>query len=823
MFDEPSLRVLEYGTVRARVAGLASTNAGRELCELMQPGANADTIGLLQSETREAASLLQAASGFPLGGLHDLRPALKLAALGGTLTASDLLLVSGTIAAMRKLRRFLAQREQECPVLAAAAVGLRELPEIETQIDACIDQSAEVRDEASPALAKCRKEVRTLRQRMMDRLHTIVRSVAYREMIQDPVVTTRDGRYCIPVKAEYRVQFGGLVHDQSTSGATLFMEPQSVVEIGNELRQRELQEAQEVERILTGLTRLVAEHETSLIENQAIAARLDGASARGRYAVALRAVEPELSSSGPLILVQARHPLLEGEVVPTDLRLDDRNHLLVITGPNTGGKTVALKTVGLLALMAQSGLHVPAAEGTRLPIFRGVFADIGDEQSIHQSLSTFSGHVTNIARILKGVAVSRARSLVLLDEIGAGTDPSEGAALARAILGYLLGMRSPAIVTTHYGELKEYAYTTPGVQNASVEFDQQTLRPTYRLLQGTPGSSNALTIAQRLGMPQEILDVARQEIGGDRTALTAALERVARDEAEAAGRRREAESEARAVRRLREEYDHRLEQLRKDREDVMSRARAEMEEMVRAARRELELAREDVRQATRSIRRAGPAAPPKPAEAPEHLRAAQERLTQVEALVAASPADVVEPSTQTNAGDVAAEPAAASSRAASASGTVSLDPGRTVWIEGLNQRATILAAPEHGMVPVQIGVIRTTVPVADVRPATPEPVRRTTATSGGADIRMRARSAIASELHIRGLRAEEALGKLETYVDEACLAGLSPFRVVHGVGTGALKRVVWEYLKSHPNVGGFHHPPEEEGGTGVTVVRLRDE
>ncbi|HEU4754255.1 MAG TPA: endonuclease MutS2, partial [Armatimonadota bacterium] len=456
------------------------------------------------AETTQAVRLLDGA-GVPLGGIHDVRPAVRIAGVGGVLEPAVLLEVADTVGAGRKLRHFLLQRSESVPRLAGFAERVGEFSLIEQAVHEAINDHAEVRDDASPALSRLRKELRTIRSRMLERLNSILRSQAYRDMIQDPVITTRDGRYCIPVKSEYRTAFGGLVHDQSSSGATVFMEPQAVVELGNELRQVELKERQEVERILRELTALIGRHAVDLGYTLEALGELDFIFARGKLSLGMDAAEPVINGEGFIGLRRARHPLLTGPVVPIDVELGRAFRVLVITGPNTGGKTVALKTAGLLCLMAQSGLHVPADSGSTLPVFHGIYADIGDEQSIQQSLSTFSGHITNIAGILEAVEKSGTKSLVLLDEAGAGTDPAEGAALAKAILSHLLERGARTIASTHYGELKEFAYSTPGVENASVEFDVETLRPTYRLLIGIPGASNAFSIAARLGLPEEVV------------------------------------------------------------------------------------------------------------------------------------------------------------------------------------------------------------------------------------------------------------------------------------------------------------------------------
>jgi DNA mismatch repair protein MutS2 len=815
-----SLRVLEYEAIRERVVELASCALGQERARAMEPSTHEDQVRRLQMETTEAVRLLDMSGGVPLGGIHDIRPAIRAASVEGLLEPPVLLEVADTAAAGRKLKVYLLQRGEPAPTLAELAGRIGEFPLLEGEIYNAISEQAEVRDDASPALSRLRKEVRVARARMMDRLNSVIRGPAYRDMLQDPIITTREGRYCIPVKSEYRVQFGGLVHDQSASGATVFMEPTAVVELGNELRQVEIRERQEVERVLRALTAVVGRFADGLTEAVATLAELDFLFARGRLSHAMDASEPQIDGSGFVGLRRARHPLLTGPVVPIDLDLGRESTVIVITGPNTGGKTVSLKTVGLLALMAQSGLHLPADSGSTMPVFRGVYADIGDEQSIQQSLSTFSGHITNIAQILKEVEVTGPRSLVLLDEVGAGTDPAEGAALAKSILQHLLVKGTRTIGTTHYGELKEFAYSTPGVENASVEFDMETLRPTYRLMVGIPGTSNAFAIAARLGLPEPLVQAARGMIGTDRAVLSDVIQRLTEDQRSTEVDLRKASQAAREVEEKRDQYDRELRQLRADRVDTLQRARTEAAEIVRGARREMDRIQEELRRLEKEARRA--AAEPGNAAGLQRLRdqaqtasgRLEERAEAVQARAAAEPVAQApaEPPLQTDARPPAV--------------------GDLVWVSGLNQRGTLLSLTD-GKAQVQIGAMRMTVPHETLRRiVTPRvaagvgAARGVSAPTGAgsaySDIRVRARASISPEVQLLGMRAEEARSHLDDYVDQACLAGLSPVRIVHGRGTGALKRMVWEYLKEHPNVASFSHPGEEEGGTAVTIAELRE-
>lgn len=802
--NEHSLRVLEYAAVRTMVMERAASSLGRERASEMAPSTGPEQVTAWLQETDDAVRLLDTGGAPPFGGIRDVRAHLRGAALGATLTPAALLEVAGTLDGAHRLRSWLLTRREAAPALAVWAERLLDFRSCVMAIQEAIDDQALVRDEASPLLSRIRRELRTLRQRMNERLQALLRSPAVREMLQDPVVTSRDGRFCLPVKAEYRSQFGGLVHDQSASGATLFMEPTSVVELGNEIRQEEAREHHEVDRILRELSGLLGAQGDDLLWTLHALAEIDFIFARARLAQDQDASRPALNAEGSVELRRARHPLLTGEVVPIDVTLGDSFTVLVITGPNTGGKTVSLKTVGLLALMAQSGLFVPAADGARLPVFQGVWADIGDEQSLQQSLSTFSGHVRNIAAILADVDRTPPPVLVLLDEAGAGTDPSEGAALAKSILERLRAAGARVIATTHYGELKEYAYATEGVENASVEFDLETLRPTYRLLIGIPGSSNAFTIAARLGLDARVVEKARSLVGTDRAVLAEVIQKLTEDQRGAESDRSRTLLALREAEERRRQAEAELERIRTDRARILDRARREADDALRAARREIEGFRLELRRLEKEARSAAEGGPAAPALEPlrERLRTLSGGL---ERRTAASgpPPEPAGPPTD----DVPPE------------------PGDAVWIPALGQRGTLLSQ-SGGKATVQVGSLRTTVPAAGARRVVPEvgaaPPPSRPAPSPGGDLRLRARASISPELHLRGLRADQAVHRLEEYLDEALLAGISPLRIIHGKGTGVLRTAIREFLKEHPVVAGIRDAGEGEGGTGVTVVELRE-
>ena len=799
--NEKTLNLLEYPKILQRLSSRVSFAPTKELVAELRPATDAAEVKRRLAITSEARRLLEIKSSFSLGGARDIRGAVRRAELGGTLETDELVDVQTTLASVRGIRNVLTKLADQLPLLSAIAVRLRDCPRLEAEIGRCIGPRGEVVDEASDTLRRVRAAARLAHERLLNKLNEMVASPTYRQALQEPLVTQREGRYVLPVKADFRGQVKGVVHDQSASGATLYVEPLATVELNNRWRELLLEEEREVKRILRALSTDVAANAPELREDVAALAELDLALAKALYAGDVRAVEPalvdaatfaaerEAGSDEPFLrLMAARHPLLTGEVVPIDVWLGPDFSILVITGPNTGGKTVALKTVGLLTLMAQAGLHIPAAEGSRVRVFGGVYADIGDEQSIEQSLSTFSSHMTNIVDIL-----SRADgdSLVLLDELGAGTDPAEGSALARAILSHLLEKRATVIATTHYSELKAFAHLTPGLQNASVEFDVNTLSPTYKLSIGLPGRSNALAVATRLGLSREIVRTAKGLMDPRKVEVEALLGRIREERQAAIAARQSAEAAAEDARKLQARLSEAWRQIEAERRRVLAAAREQAESELESVRRRLAhalalaqagaLAREQLQQAARET---------------------QEAQRELDALPR-----VVEPVVQApQAADEEPEGIAA---------------GRSVWIDSLQQHGEILSPPDaRGEVEVQLGALKTRVRVSDVRPArrgervvlsrpaAPQPALQIT------------RDAPPMEVDLRGMRAEEALEVLDKYVHDAYLGGLPFVRVIHGKGTGVLRQVVREHLGRHALVRSLQSAEAREGGEGATVAKL---
>src|SRR2546425_85039 len=674
--NDRTLRVLEFPKIRDRLASLTVTAPGRERAERLQPATDVETVRRSLQETADGAGLLDDGE-VPLRGSSDIREGLRQAQIGAALQPADVLTLRETLAVIRQCKGFVLARRDRVPFLAGVARGMGTFEALEDGIRRTVADDGSVPDTASPDLARIRREQRTAHTRIREKLEDLIRGPDVR-MLQDPLVTTRGDRYVVPVRQEFKGQFPGVLHDQSSSGATVFMEPLAIVPLGNQLRELEIAERDEILRILSEMTAQVSALSDQIGAGHDALGRVDLAVAKAHLADAMRAAAPQIRTDGVLRLRRARHPLLTGEVVPVDLWLGDEFTTLVITGPNTGGKTVTLKTIGLLTLMAQSGLHVPADEGVEINVFAQVYADIGDEQSIEQSLSTFSSHMRAIIGILQQVAhspdspVPRAGTksvLVLLDEIGAGTDPAEGVALARALIETLHRMGVRTVVTTHYNELKALAYTHPGIQNASVEFDVDTLQPTYRLRIGVPGRSNALDIAGRLGLDAAIVGRARELLGPEVAAVDRILSDIEADRRAYEFELGEATRHRVEAADLRTQADQELHRLRGERKEVLARLRAEADALLQHARREVDAILTSL----------------KDSEGPSGVQDARSRLRQlVDELAAKAPSEVPP-----------GEP------------LVHVTPGQAVYIVPFSRVGTVLASEDtRGEVEVEAGTVR---------------------------------------------------------------------------------------------------------------------
>jgi len=786
--DAHTLKVLEFDKIVAHLEARAACSLGRELAAQTQPSDQLEIARKLLRETSEAKAILEYEGEIPLGGIEDIRSYLERARVGAMLHPTELLAVQNTLAGTRRLAAFLCRIKDKYPTLGELGSQILAFENLEAAISKAINQSGEVVDSASPDLARVRAELRNLHARLTERLQAFIHSKDYRTIIQQPVITIRNDRYCIPIKSEYRSAFPGIVHDASASGATIFVEPAAVVDLGNRRKELIIREREEIERILSRLSAAVGEDAPHIRATLEVVALVDYITARAKLSQSMNAIEPVLNNRGEIDLIAARHPLLPGEVVPIDVNLGRRFSALLITGPNTGGKTVTLKTIGLLCLMAASGLHIPAGAGSEVAIFESVFADIGDEQSIEQSLSTFSSHMSNIVRIIERAGPN---SLVLLDEIGAGTDPAEGAALAKAILDHLLDRGARVVATTHYGELKEFAFLREGIENACVEFDPETLRPTYKLVIGVPGSSNAFAIASRLGLSDHIVAKARENLASRIQATDELIRRIEESHRIAAEKRRQAEATSRDAEALRRRYEEQLARLEAARDRVEHKAREKAQALIDNFTRQLERTLEQL------------AAQTKESKQTQRLKRKAERL------IARVEEELIEPVERRQYKEELLPP-----------GT-ELKPGVRVGIAGIARDGVIVEPPDKGKVVVMVGSMRVTVPVKNLRKprADVEPevdVQRTES-----KIALEKMRNFSPELHLRGLRVESGLIAVEKYLDDAMTIGATRVRIIHGKGTGQMRSAVHEYLRAHPAVASFRLADPEEGGSGVTIVEMK--
>ena len=777
-----ALHVLEYDKILELLRAHLSSDVGREAAASLAPAASLAEAERLLQLTEEADGVYRRTGRTPIDAFPDIRPMLARVHAAHALTAAELLDAAQCLRAARAARETLLGGEAS-GLLAAMAGRLSSHRAIEEEIGRCILAEDEIADSASPELMRLRRQMRLTNERMREKLNAMIKSPVYQKYLQEPIITVRNGRLALPVKAEHRAQVSGLVHDQSGSGATLFIEPAAAVELGNELRRLQAEERVEIGRILAGLTALLDPVADELYASLNVLGALDVIFAKAVLARDMRAVRPKLNAEMRIRILAGRHPLLPRDtVVPVDVWLGEEFRTLIITGPNTGGKTVTLKTVGLFALMAMSGLFVPADARTELAVCGEVFADIGDEQSIEQSLSTFSSHMTNTVAILREAGPG---CLVLLDELGAGTDPVEGAALAQAILEALYASGALTMATTHYSEIKAFALTRPGMQNASMEFDVDRLLPTYRLFIGIPGKSNAFEISERLGLAPAVIERARQFLQKRDVAFEDVLSgaEAARREAETAAA--EAEADRRAAREAREQLERQRDELAAERAQLRQKAREEARRIVQQTRQEME----DV---VAKLRAAGEGAALERAvqQARDAVRAAQERVQEQ----------------AQSAGDGGAPPSA-------------VKPGDAVRVLSVGREATVLKPPDaRGEVLVQAGAMRMSVKLADLRsvqkkPERPRPaaVRRTLAEPERSFL----------SLDLRGRMVDEATVEIDRFIDDAELAGVKEITLIHGKGTGALRAGVQAYLRTHPQVKSFRIGAYGEGDAGVTVVTLR--
>ncbi len=822
--DEKTLRTLEYDKILEKLAGYCSFPASAELAKQLHPTSDIIEARRSLAETSEAVRLLFNHSDLSIGGARDVRQVVDLANHGGVLLPSDLLDIKYTLVSARTLARTFERWAVSFPILTDIVSQLPPPLGLIDAITRSISERGEILDSASVKLGSIRHDLRIAHERLMTRLQRIISDPKNGPYLQEALITQRDGRYVVPLRAEFKGRIRSIVHDQSSSGATIFVEPLVVVELNNQYRELELAERDEERRILAELSHQVGMHAEAIVHTVDVIARLDLALARGKYAEDIRASEPKLFSleenrplraadrdtgkaqskqpthPGSIIrLYQARHPLLDPRtVVAIDVDLDEKIYAMIVTGPNTGGKTVTLKTIGLLALMAQSGLHIPVDSGSEISVFETIYADIGDEQSIEQSLSTFSGHITNIIHILEEATPT---SLVILDELGAGTDPQEGAALARAILSNLLGRGITTLVTTHHPELKAYAHATPGAVNASVEFDLETLRPSFHLTIGLPGRSNALAIAQRLGLPESIIVEARSELNPDELRADNLLDEIHHQRELARHARHSADQARQEAEELRKELLDRLEKIEEERRRIMEKAQQAADAQIQLVQEELA----DIRRLLAKTRQ--------PADVIQEVEARMEQLEQA----VEQPAERYEP----ELGSTIQRMERQRRRA--------MRLGDKVRLRKLGTQGVVIALGEEEA-EIQVGMMRVRTRLTDL-----ELIQGESAESAQGEGAVRLRKTTNSEaqsagdlfpespgmeLDLRGQRAEDALEALERYLDAAYLAGMPFVRIIHGKGTGRLREVVRQALSQNSQVKSFEAGGEKEGGDGVTVAKL---
>ena len=781
--DRRSLDLLEFPAIRARLAAATSFPPARRLAEALEPSDDPVVVARRLDETDQARDFIEQRPGAGIGAASDIGPAIERAVRGGRLEPAQFLEIAQTLDATARLATLLADERR--PLLRDLGRELHALPALRSTLARSFDPVGELLDTASPRLGGLRAAVRVAYDRLRRRLDALVGS-ELGNALQEPIITLRNGRYVVPVRSEARARVKGIVHDASGSGQTLFIEPLVAVELGNAWREAQVAEAEEIARILDELSAFVAANADTLRETLDALARFDLWSAKASLAAEMRASRAETSDRPEAILLSARHPGLTGHVIPIDIRLGDGYTALVVTGPNTGGKTVTLRTLGLLSLMHQAGLHIPAEAGSRLPIWRDVFADIGDEQSIAQSLSTFSGHLRSIIRIVEAAGPG---TLVLLDELGAGTDPTEGSALAQALLDHFIRAGALVAATTHYAELKAYAHTTPGARNAAVEFDLETLSPTYRLTIGLPGGSQAFAIAERLGLPEAIVDDARSRLSETHRSFEATLASIKATEGEtsdALDRARVAELRTTEALRAAQEERRRA---RQERDEAVSAARAKAERLVDQLRAEVDAAREGLERETVTV----------PALDDAMARAERELGRLPAGETEAPPEPVAERHWQLG------------ERARSRSGGWE---GRIAALERGGKRATLEA-----------GGMRVTVDVDDLVPSVGDPSsdrggNGAASSSNAAELRLDRARSVASSLDLRGARVDEALEALSRYLDDAGLAGLTKVLIIHGMGTGAIRDAVRSAAASHPLVKSLRPGQRGEGGDGATIVEF---
>lgn len=790
--NEKALKTLEYYKIIDMLEAFATSSIGKNKCRQLRPLDNLTEIETMQQETADALSRIYQKGSLSFSGVKDVRGSLKRLEIGSTLGIGELLAIRSLLENASRAKAY-SRRETEnehTDSLDNMFELIEPLSPLAAEIGRCILSEDEISDDASTGLRQVRRSMKLTNDKIHTQLSSFV-SGNSRTYLQDAVVTMRNGRYCIPVKAEYKSQVPGMIHDQSSTGSTIFVEPMTIVRLNNEMRELEIQEQKEIEMILSNLSQLAAENLDAIFDDVKLLSELDFIFARAQLAKSQNATEPRFNRDRIIDIKKARHPLIDKhKVVPIDIRIGETFDLLIVTGPNTGGKTVSLKTVGLLTLMGQSGLHIPAFDNSRLSVFREVYADIGDEQSIEQSLSTFSSHMTNVVRFME---TADSDSLVLFDELGAGTDPTEGAALAIAILSTLHERGIRAMATTHYSELKVYALSTPGVENASCEFDVETLRPTYRLLIGVPGKSNAFAISQKLGLPLSIIERAKEQISQEDETFEDVLSNLEESRKTIESEREELLSYKEEIKTLKEQLEAKQDKLDQRKERIIAEANEEAHRILREAK-------DYADQTMRIFNKAGKDSM-SAKELEKHRSDLRKKMDKAGKKVALKTPQKQKSTLRPQ----------------------DLSLGDSVKVMSLNVKGTVSSKPDSkGMLFVQMGILRSKVHISDLQ-LIDEPVITGPALSrtGAGKIKMNKSASVRTEINLLGKTVDEAVSELDKYLDDAYLAHLSSVRIVHGKGTGALRKGVHNYLKRLKYVQDFHLAEFGEGDAGVTIVEFK--
>lgn len=790
--NEKALKTLEYYKIIDMLEAFATSSIGKNKCRQLRPLDNLTEIETMQQETADALSRIYQKGSLSFSGVKDVRGSLKRLEVGSTLGIGELLAIRSLLENASRAKAY-SRRETEnehTDSLDNMFELIEPLSPLATEIGRCILSEDEISDDASTGLRQVRRSMKLTNDKIHTQLSSFV-SGNSRTYLQDAVVTMRNGRYCIPVKAEYKSQVPGMIHDQSSTGSTIFVEPMTIVRLNNEMRELEIQEQKEIEIILSNLSQLAAENLDAIFDDVKLLSELDFIFARAQLAKSQNATEPRFNRDRIIDIKKARHPLIDKhKVVPIDIRIGETFDLLIVTGPNTGGKTVSLKTVGLLTLMGQSGLHIPAFDNSRLSVFREVYADIGDEQSIEQSLSTFSSHMTNVVRFME---TADSDSLVLFDELGAGTDPTEGAALAIAILSTLHDRGIRAMATTHYSELKVYALSTPGVENASCEFDVKTLRPTYRLLIGVPGKSNAFAISQKLGLPLSIIERAKEQISQEDETFEDVLSNLEESRKTIESEREELASYKEEIKTLKEQLEEKQDKLDQRKERIIAEANEEAHRILREAK-------DYADQTMRIFNKAGKDSM-SAKELEKHRSDLRKKMDKAGKKVALKTPQKQKSTLRPQ----------------------DLSLGDSVKVMSLNVKGTVSSKPDSkGMLFVQMGILRSKVHISDLQ-LIDEPVITGPALTrtGAGKIKMNKSASVRTEINLLGKTVDEAISELDKYLDDAYLAHLSSVRIVHGKGTGALRKGVHNYLKRLKYVQDFHLAEFGEGDAGVTIVEFK--